>query len=103
MLLKDLKANEEICIKKYDKYANQAQCQQLKQLFNSLGQQEQQHLNTLNQIEVKRLIWGNKDRNKDSNNLNNRTRRVFSLVEWTRWRYALFRCSHDWKASVQYL
>ena len=50
MLLQDQKSHEEICIKKYNTYANQAQDPQLKQLFSSLAQQEQQHLNTINQI-----------------------------------------------------
>lgn len=50
MLLNDLKAEEKLCIEKYNKYASQAQDQQLKTLFSSLGQQEQQHYDTINQI-----------------------------------------------------
>jgi spore coat protein CotF len=50
MLLQDQKNHEKICIQKYNKYANQAQDAQLKQLFTSLEQQEQQHLNTINQV-----------------------------------------------------
>lgn len=50
MLLQDQKGHEEICIKKYNDYANKAQDPKLKQIFSSLGQQEQQHLNTINQI-----------------------------------------------------
>ncbi|MGF7058231.1 DUF892 family protein [Brassicibacter mesophilus] len=49
-LLQDQKSHEELCVKKYSNYSNQAQDPQLKQLFSSLGQQEQQHLNTINQI-----------------------------------------------------
>lgn len=49
-LLQDQKKHEELCIKKYSAFANQAQDPQLKQLLSTLGQQEQQHLNTLNQI-----------------------------------------------------
>ena len=49
-LLQDQKKNEEICIKKYNDYSNQAQDPQLKQIFNSNAQQEQQHLDTINQI-----------------------------------------------------
>lgn len=49
-LLEDQKSHEELCIKKYSKYANQAQDLQLKQLFTELGSQEQEHLNTINQI-----------------------------------------------------
>ncbi len=50
MLLQDQQNHEKICIQKYSNYANQAQDTQLKQLFTSLGQQEQQHLNTINQV-----------------------------------------------------
>lgn len=50
MLLQDQKGHEEICIKKYNDYADKAQDPKLKQIFSSLGQQEQQHLNTINQI-----------------------------------------------------
>lgn len=50
LLLQDQKSNEELCIKKYNTYANQAQDSQLKQIFTSHAQQEQQHLNTINQI-----------------------------------------------------
>lgn len=50
MLLEDQKGHEEICIKKYNDYADKAQDPKLKQIFSSLGQQEQQHLNTINQI-----------------------------------------------------
>lgn len=50
MLLEDQKSHEEICIKKYNDYANQAQDPKLGQLFRSLGQQEQEHLNTINQM-----------------------------------------------------
>ncbi|MDR7871026.1 MAG: DUF892 family protein [Tissierellaceae bacterium] len=50
MLLEDQKKHEEMCVEKYTKYANQAQDPQLKQLFNTYAQEEQQHLNTVNQI-----------------------------------------------------
>lgn len=50
MLLNDLKSHEQICIQKYQTYANQAQDPELKQLFTTYLGQEQQHLNTLNQI-----------------------------------------------------
>lgn len=49
-LLQDQKTNEEICIKKYNEYANRAQDPQLKQLFKAHAQHEQQHLDTINQI-----------------------------------------------------
>lgn len=50
LLLKDQKSNEELCIKKYNNYAKQAQDPELKQIFTSHAQQEHQHLNTINQI-----------------------------------------------------
>lgn len=50
LLLQDQKKHEELCIQKYQSYAEQAQDPQLQQLFNSLKQQEQQHLNSVNQI-----------------------------------------------------
>ncbi|HYE81143.1 MAG TPA: spore coat protein [Clostridia bacterium] len=49
-LLQDQKTHEEVCIKKYNEYANKAQDPQLKQLFNSHAQHEQQHLDTINQM-----------------------------------------------------
>lgn len=47
MLLEDDKAHEELCVTKYKNYANQAQAPQLKQLFNKLATEEQQHYNTI--------------------------------------------------------
>lgn len=49
-LLKDLKGQEQTCVEKYRQYSSDANDQQLKTLFAQLGQQEQQHLNTLSQI-----------------------------------------------------
>lgn len=50
LLLEDQKSHEELCIEKYTNYANQAQDPVLKQLFNTYAQEEQQHLDTINQI-----------------------------------------------------
>ena len=50
LLLEDQKKHEEICVQKYTSYANQAQDPQLKQLFNTYASQEEQHLNTINQM-----------------------------------------------------
>jgi len=49
-LLQDQKKHEELCIKKYSSYAAQASDPQLKQLLTAHGQQEQQHLSSINQI-----------------------------------------------------
>ena len=50
LLLEDQRKHEEICVQKYSSYANQAQDQQLQQLFNTYASQEQQHLDTINQM-----------------------------------------------------
>jgi spore coat protein CotF len=50
LLLEDQKRHEQVCVEKYQAYANQAQDPALKQLFNSYSQQEQQHLNSVNQM-----------------------------------------------------
>ncbi len=50
-LLKDLKGQEKLCVEKYTKYASSALDPQLKELFTSIANTEQQHLNTLTQIE----------------------------------------------------
>lgn len=50
LLLQDQLSHEEVCIKKYKNYAQQAQDPQLKQLFNQYAGQEQQHYNTVNQL-----------------------------------------------------
>ena len=50
MLLQDQKSHEEMCIKKYTSYANLAQDEELKQIFLSNASQEQNHLNSINQI-----------------------------------------------------
>lgn len=50
MLLQDQLHHEDMCIKKYNKYSNEAQDQQIKQLFNTHASHEQQHYNTINQI-----------------------------------------------------
>ncbi|CQR74848.1 Coat F domain protein [Sporomusa ovata DSM 2662] len=49
-LLQDQQAHEKVCIQKYQNNAQQASDPQLKQLFQSYAQQEQQHLNTLTSI-----------------------------------------------------
>jgi len=50
MLLEDLKQHEQVCIKKYQDYANQVQDPQLKDLLNNYAQQEQNHLNSINEM-----------------------------------------------------
>ena len=50
-LVSDLKGQEEICIEKYSKYAEEAGDNQLKELFRGIASVERQHLSTLNSIE----------------------------------------------------
>jgi spore coat protein CotF len=50
MLLEDQKGHEEICVEKYKSYAKQAQDPQLKDLFNSFAQKEQEHLDSVTQM-----------------------------------------------------
>ncbi|WP_330381865.1 spore coat protein [Defluviitalea phaphyphila] len=50
MLLEDQKSHEQVCIKQYQDYANRAKDPKLKQLFNTYSTQEQQHLDTINQL-----------------------------------------------------
>ena len=49
-LLQDLKAQEQLCIEKYNKYAGLAHDPELKNLFTTLASNEQKHLDTVNQI-----------------------------------------------------
>lgn len=50
MLLEDQKTHEQVCVEKYTNYANQAQDQELKTLFQQYAAQEQQHLDSINQL-----------------------------------------------------
>jgi len=49
-ILEDQKSHERLCIEKYNNYANQAQDPELKQMFQTYAGQEQEHLNTINQM-----------------------------------------------------
>ncbi len=50
MLLEDLKSEEDLCVIKYNNYAQQAQDPQLSQLFTKLANEEQKHYDTVNQF-----------------------------------------------------
>lgn len=50
MILEDGKHQEDICVKKYQSYANLAQDQELKDLFNKLASEEQHHYNMIDQL-----------------------------------------------------
>lgn len=49
-LLEDQKTEEQICIQKYANYANLAADPELKSILNSNKKQEEEHLNTINQL-----------------------------------------------------
>ena len=49
-ILEDAKTQEDICIKKYQSFSNQAKDPELKQLFNNLAAQEQHHLDMINDL-----------------------------------------------------
>ena len=50
MLLEEEKKHEQLCIDKYNEYVNKASDVELKNLFGSLSQKEQQHLQSINQM-----------------------------------------------------
>ena len=50
MLLQDMMTQEQLCIEKYSQYAQKADDPALKSLCQTLGQTEQQHYNTLQQM-----------------------------------------------------
>ena len=50
MLLKDLKASEELCIEKYGTYAERAEDPELKTLFETIRSHELQHLSTIESL-----------------------------------------------------
>ena len=49
-LLKDMKEQEELCIKKYNKYADEARCPELKNLLSSISKTESSHLESINSM-----------------------------------------------------
>ena len=75
MLLEDEKSHEQLCVQKYQEYAQKASDPQLKSLFTELSQHEQQHLNSINQIlsgTVPSINQGNQNSNmQDSNTIPN--------------------------------
>ena len=49
-LLKDMKGQEELCIKKYEGYADKAKAPSLVALFRSIAETEREHLKTVTQM-----------------------------------------------------
>jgi rubrerythrin len=50
-LLKDMIGEEQLCVSKYQKYANEAKAPELKALLSDIARTEQEHLKTLNQMQ----------------------------------------------------
>jgi len=50
MILEDAKKQEDLCVKKYQSFAQQAKDPELKNLFNQIANEEQQHLDTVNTL-----------------------------------------------------
>lgn len=66
MLLEDQKTHEQICIEKYSNYANQATDPQLKEIFNTNGNAEKTHLNSINQLLNGTIPQMNQQQNQNS-------------------------------------
>ena len=49
-ILKDMRSQEELCIKKYNKYAEEARCECLSELFTEMAKQEGAHLCSINEM-----------------------------------------------------
>lgn len=78
LLLEDQKSHEEICIKKYSNYANQAKDVQLKQLCKNNEQIERNHLDTINQLLSGNVPQMNQQQNQNSGQNINNTQSVAS-------------------------
>jgi spore coat protein CotF len=65
-LLEDQKNHEQICIEKYTNYANQAQDNQLKQIFNANAQVEREHLSSINQLLSGQIPQTNQNQSQSS-------------------------------------
>lgn len=50
MLIQDAISHENICVMKYNNYANQVQDTELASMFKNLASREQQHIDTLNKL-----------------------------------------------------
>lgn len=71
MLLQDQKSHEELCIKKYNDYANEAQDNQLKQIFKTNENDERNHLNSINQLLSGNIPQMNAQNQSSQSNMNN--------------------------------
>ncbi len=65
-LLLDMKSQEELCIKKYEKYEGEAKCEALSRLFSTIKSAECSHLSTVNS-----MLAGNEPENPAPVSANN--------------------------------
>ena len=49
-VIEDLQTQEKCCVEKYGRYAQQAKDPELKELFHTIQNQEQKHLDSLSQV-----------------------------------------------------
>lgn len=49
-LLKDLQTQEKVCVDKYNLYSSEAKDMELKNLFNKIAKDEQEHLSSITQV-----------------------------------------------------
>jgi len=50
LYLQDAISHEQICVMKYNNYANQVQDTELSSMFKNLANREQQHIDTINKL-----------------------------------------------------
>ena len=67
-LLKDLKSQEQLCVSKYTKYANEAASTELKSLFSSMAQVEREHLKSITELMSGNVMSVPSSINNGSNN-----------------------------------
>ncbi|MBR3765493.1 MAG: spore coat protein [Clostridia bacterium] len=65
-LLKDLKGQEQLCVDKYGKYANEACDPELKDIFRQIQQTEQSHLQTVTSLLNGQMPQQNGQQNQNS-------------------------------------
>jgi len=80
MILQDGKQQEDICVKKYQSFANQAKDPELKQLFNKIASEEQHHLDMINELLQGKVPSQNKKQGAHSSQPANSTEKINSEV-----------------------
>ncbi|WP_404661472.1 spore coat protein [Haloimpatiens myeolchijeotgali] len=79
MLLEDQKTHEQLCIEKYTNFAHEASDAELKQMFLNHASQEQEHLNSINQMlngQIPDLNQNQQSSQNNQNQMNNQPQNV---------------------------